>query len=160
MKSGKASSRKGWTDRFKSKKSAKWFDKRLVSVGGREYHGQTEDGQTQVKFCDNHIKSSKYNIFTFWIINPLEQFRRIANAYFLLGNQLSLISVFNLSLHSSRHHPARSPGAAGVALHLGGAAGVRGGDHDGQAGLRGLQAAQGGPGHQRQEGAGPEGGED
>ena len=74
--------------RFKSKKSAKWFDRRLVPVGGR---GQpltsSSDGgaETQVKFCNNHIKSSKYNIFTFWIINPLEQFKRIANAYFLLG---------------------------------------------------------------------------
>ena len=51
---------------------------RLVSVG------QT----TKSQFCDNHIKSSKYNIFTFWIINPLEQFRRIANAYFLLGERV------------------------------------------------------------------------
>ena len=90
MKSNK-SSKSGWTDRFKSKKSAKWFDRRLVQVGGREQPlNSNSDGidggdKTQVKFCDNHIKSSKYNIFTFWIINPLEQFRRIANAYFLLG---------------------------------------------------------------------------
>ena len=84
-KSGKA----GWTDRFKSQKSAKWFSRRLVAVGGRESHGQPDDGETQVKFCDNTVKSSKYNIFTFWIVNPLEQFRRIANAYFLLGKQPS-----------------------------------------------------------------------
>ena len=38
----------------------------------------------QVSFCDNTIKSSKYNIFTFWLINPLEQFRRVANFYFLI----------------------------------------------------------------------------
>ena len=48
---------------------------RLVSVG------QTNKSQ----FCDNHIKTSKYNLLTFWILNPLEQFRRIANCYFLLG---------------------------------------------------------------------------
>ena len=76
--------------RFKSKKSAKWFDRRLVTVGGRGEPSQDPEsgGDTQVKFCDNHIKSSKYNIFTFWIINPLEQFRRIANAYFLLGKSV------------------------------------------------------------------------
>ena len=71
-------------DRFKSKKSAKWFARRLVAVGARQ-EALSSSPETQVKFCDNHIKSSKYNIFTFWIINPLEQFRRIANAYFLLG---------------------------------------------------------------------------
>ena len=59
-------------------------------LGGREGDSSslpTDNVETQVKFCDNHIKSSKYNIFTFWIINPLEQFRRIANAYFLLGER-------------------------------------------------------------------------
>ena len=89
MKSGK-SRKAGWTDRFKSKKSARWFDRRLVPVGGaREDPLTSSNSETQVKFCDNHIKSSKYNIFTFWIINPLEQFRRIANAYFLLGKWVS-----------------------------------------------------------------------
>ena len=92
MKSGK-SRRSGWTDRFKSKKSAKWFDRRLVPVGGRQEPLPSSldggGGETQVKFCNNHIKSSKYNIFTFWIINPLEQFKRIANAYFLLGKWVS-----------------------------------------------------------------------
>ena len=48
---------------------------RLVSVG------QTSESE----FCDNHIKTSRYNILTFFILNPLEQFRRIANLYFLLG---------------------------------------------------------------------------
>ncbi|CAF0775735.1 unnamed protein product [Didymodactylos carnosus] len=33
---------------------------------------------------DNHIKTSRYTIFTFLPINLFEQFRRIANAYFLL----------------------------------------------------------------------------
>lgn len=32
---------------------------------------------------DNHIKTSKYNIFTFLPINLYEQFQRVANAYFL-----------------------------------------------------------------------------
>lgn len=32
---------------------------------------------------DNHIKTSKYNIFTFLPLNLYEQFQRVANAYFL-----------------------------------------------------------------------------
>ena len=35
MKSSKKS-KKGWTDRFKSKKSAKWFNNRVISVAGKE----------------------------------------------------------------------------------------------------------------------------
>ena len=35
MKSSKKS-KKGWTDRFKSKKSAKWFNNRIVPVGGKQ----------------------------------------------------------------------------------------------------------------------------
>ena len=38
----------------------------------------------QVTFCDNRIKSSKYNLLTFLFINLFEQFRRVANFYFLL----------------------------------------------------------------------------
>ena len=50
---------------------------RMVHVGrGRN---------TKSEFCDNQVKTSKYNLLTFWILNPLEQFRRIANLYFLLG---------------------------------------------------------------------------
>lgn len=33
---------------------------------------------------DNHIKTSKYNVFTFLPINLFEQFQRVANAYFLV----------------------------------------------------------------------------
>ena len=36
----------------------------------------------------------------------------------------------------SRHHPAGPPRAARVALHLRGAAGVRGGDDDDKAGMK------------------------
>lgn len=35
-------------------------------------------------FQDNHIKTSKYNIFTFLPINLFEQFQRVANAYFVV----------------------------------------------------------------------------
>uniref|UniRef100_A0A8C9S7D5 Phospholipid-transporting ATPase n=1 Tax=Scleropages formosus TaxID=113540 RepID=A0A8C9S7D5_SCLFO len=40
---------------------------------------------------DNHIKTSKYNIFTFLPINLFEQFQRVANAYFLFLLILQLI---------------------------------------------------------------------
>uniref|UniRef100_A0A8C9VVH3 Phospholipid-transporting ATPase n=1 Tax=Scleropages formosus TaxID=113540 RepID=A0A8C9VVH3_SCLFO len=42
-------------------------------------------------FQDNHIKTSKYNIFTFLPINLFEQFQRVANAYFLFLLILQLI---------------------------------------------------------------------
>uniref|UniRef100_A0A671W4U2 Phospholipid-transporting ATPase n=1 Tax=Sparus aurata TaxID=8175 RepID=A0A671W4U2_SPAAU len=40
---------------------------------------------------DNHIKTSKYNIFTFLPINLFEQFQRVANGYFLVLLILQLI---------------------------------------------------------------------
>ena len=44
-------SRRGWTDRFKSKKSAKWFDNRIISIGGKELPFPPDnDHDTQVRF--------------------------------------------------------------------------------------------------------------
>uniref|UniRef100_A0A674EY09 Phospholipid-transporting ATPase n=1 Tax=Salmo trutta TaxID=8032 RepID=A0A674EY09_SALTR len=40
---------------------------------------------------DNHIKTCKYNVFTFLPINLFEQFQRAANAYFLVLLMLQLI---------------------------------------------------------------------
>ena len=42
MKSSKKS-KKGWTDRFKSKKSAKWFANRIVPLHGKELPFPQED---------------------------------------------------------------------------------------------------------------------
>uniref|UniRef100_A0A8C2GI21 Phospholipid-transporting ATPase n=1 Tax=Cyprinus carpio TaxID=7962 RepID=A0A8C2GI21_CYPCA len=42
-------------------------------------------------FQDNHIKTAKYNVFTFLPINLFEQFQRFANAYFLVLLILQLI---------------------------------------------------------------------
>ena len=40
----------------------------------------------KVDFCSNHIRSSKYTFLSFWILNPLEQFRRMANfTYLVMG---------------------------------------------------------------------------
>ena len=38
----------------------------------------------QVEFCSNHIKSSKYTLLTFWVLNPFEQFRRMSNLIYLI----------------------------------------------------------------------------
>jgi len=35
-------------------------------------------------YCDNFVKTSKYNVFTFLPLNLMEQFMRIANVYFLI----------------------------------------------------------------------------
>ena len=51
MKSSKKS-KKGWTDRFKSKKSAKWFNNRIVSVGGKQLPYPPDDDE------DNQVENS------------------------------------------------------------------------------------------------------
>ena len=58
---------------------------RLVHVG----RGRTSKSE----FCNNRIKTSKYTFYTFWILNPLEQFRRIANLYFLIGKVSPWVSL-------------------------------------------------------------------
>ncbi|XP_056400695.1 phospholipid-transporting ATPase IC-like [Hyla sarda] len=47
------------------------------------------------KYATNEIKTSKYNIITFLPLNLFEQFRRIANAYFLLLLIIQLIPVIS-----------------------------------------------------------------
>ncbi|MEQ2206599.1 hypothetical protein XENOCAPTIV_000480, partial [Xenoophorus captivus] len=44
---------------------------------------------------NNHIKTSKYNIFTFLPINLFEQFQRVANAYFVVLLILQSSAVFS-----------------------------------------------------------------
>uniref|UniRef100_A0A8C3AA08 Phospholipid-transporting ATPase n=1 Tax=Cyclopterus lumpus TaxID=8103 RepID=A0A8C3AA08_CYCLU len=43
------------------------------------------------RYADNAIKTAKYNLFTFLPLNLFEQFRRLANAYFLFLMVLQLI---------------------------------------------------------------------
>uniref|UniRef100_A0A6Q2XRX0 Phospholipid-transporting ATPase n=1 Tax=Esox lucius TaxID=8010 RepID=A0A6Q2XRX0_ESOLU len=58
-----------------------------------ERHVRANDRNYNDKFfyADNHIKTSKYNVFTFLPINLFEQFQRVANAYFLVLLILQLI---------------------------------------------------------------------
>ncbi|XP_069468899.1 phospholipid-transporting ATPase IG isoform X2 [Ambystoma mexicanum] len=55
---------------------------RTVYVGHRP--GSETDAYIPQKFCDNRIVSSKYTVWNFIPKNLFEQFRRIANFYFLI----------------------------------------------------------------------------
>ncbi|XP_075902845.1 phospholipid-transporting ATPase 11C isoform X2 [Nelusetta ayraudi] len=54
-------------------------DNRTIYVGPRTYSATEAP-----KFCDNRIVSSKYTVWNFLPKNLFEQFRRIANFYFLI----------------------------------------------------------------------------
>ncbi|XP_018620654.1 probable phospholipid-transporting ATPase IM isoform X1 [Scleropages formosus] len=73
--------RGGWIPR---RKDAGHEEERHVKANNREYNDR-------FLYADNHIKTSKYNIFTFLPINLFEQFQRVANAYFLFLLILQLI---------------------------------------------------------------------
>uniref|UniRef100_A0A8C7M7I4 Phospholipid-transporting ATPase n=1 Tax=Oncorhynchus kisutch TaxID=8019 RepID=A0A8C7M7I4_ONCKI len=49
------------------------------------------DYNEKFPYADNHIRTCKYNVFTFLPINLFEQFQRAANAYFLVLLILQLI---------------------------------------------------------------------
>lgn len=57
-------------------------DSRTIYVGHRRC--PPNDAFIQPKFCDNRIVSSKYTVWNFLPKNLFEQFRRIANFYFLI----------------------------------------------------------------------------
>ncbi|XP_046889573.1 probable phospholipid-transporting ATPase IM isoform X2 [Hypomesus transpacificus] len=59
-------------------------EERHVKANDRDYN-------EKFSYTDNHIKTSKYNIFTFLPINLFEQFQRVANAYFFVLLILQLI---------------------------------------------------------------------
>ncbi|XP_072228680.1 phospholipid-transporting ATPase ID-like [Leuresthes tenuis] len=70
----------------------------VVSCGGEkkkeeERYLRANDRPFNLSYCyaNNAIKTSKYNIFTFLPLNLFEQFRRLANAYFLFLLILQLI---------------------------------------------------------------------
>uniref|UniRef100_A0A4W6EHG3 Phospholipid-transporting ATPase n=1 Tax=Lates calcarifer TaxID=8187 RepID=A0A4W6EHG3_LATCA len=57
-------------------------DSRTIYVGHRS--GSPNEAIIPPKFCDNRIVSSKYTVWNFLPKNLFEQFRRIANFYFLI----------------------------------------------------------------------------
>jgi phospholipid-translocating ATPase len=52
------------------------------------------------KYSSNYVSTAKYNIITFFPKALFEQFRRVANLYFLLAGALSLTSVSPYSPYS------------------------------------------------------------
>ena len=64
----------------------------------------------QVNFCSNHVRSSKYTIFSFLILNLLEQFRRSANFCYLCIAIIQVTSVLlsktKTVLHGHYHKPS------------------------------------------------------
>ncbi|KAM7389928.1 hypothetical protein PAMP_023872 [Pampus punctatissimus] len=57
-------------------------DSRTIYIGQRQ--GSASEAFIPPKFCDNRIVSSKYTVWNFLPKNLFEQFRRIANFYFLI----------------------------------------------------------------------------
>ncbi|XP_058824497.1 phospholipid-transporting ATPase ID isoform X2 [Topomyia yanbarensis] len=63
-------------------------NERRIRANDREYN-------TQFKYANNYIKTSKYSILTFLPLNLLEQFQRLANFYFLCLLILQLIPAIS-----------------------------------------------------------------
>uniref|UniRef100_A0A672TC02 Phospholipid-transporting ATPase n=1 Tax=Sinocyclocheilus grahami TaxID=75366 RepID=A0A672TC02_SINGR len=63
-----------------------WYEKRVDSRTIYVGHRPCPDTEAFIpsKFCDNRIVSSKYTVWNFLPKNLFEQFRRIANFYFLI----------------------------------------------------------------------------
>eukprot|EP00055_Hartaetosiga_balthica_P010544 m.45368 g.45368 ORF g.45368 m.45368 type:complete len:1297 (-) comp7215_c1_seq2:20-3910(-) len=79
-----------------------WFSSPVynTSIGPRLVHAtpfvseeerRTRDEDEGVMFCDNRVITSKYTVWNFLPINLFEQFRRIANFYFLIMMIIALI---------------------------------------------------------------------
>uniref|UniRef100_A0AAQ5YYW7 Phospholipid-transporting ATPase n=1 Tax=Amphiprion ocellaris TaxID=80972 RepID=A0AAQ5YYW7_AMPOC len=63
----------------------------LFSEEERHLRANDRPFNLSYRYANNAIKTSKYNIFTFLPLNLFEQFRRLANAYFLFLFCLQLI---------------------------------------------------------------------
>lgn len=57
----------------------------------RNFYINEEGANREYQFPDNAIKTSRYNLITFLPVNLFEQFRRVANFYFLVTFLLQLI---------------------------------------------------------------------
>ncbi|XP_051115700.1 probable phospholipid-transporting ATPase 4 [Andrographis paniculata] len=68
---------------------------RIVYCNQPEMHDQEP-----LKYCSNYVSTTKYNIITFLPKALFEQFRRVANMYFLLAAILSLTPVSPFSAMS------------------------------------------------------------
>ncbi|CAM9310919.1 unnamed protein product [Heterosigma akashiwo] len=74
-----------------------------VASNDAEFRTVAFDGNPAVRppvFCDNSIKTSKYNVLSFLPISLLEQFRRQGNQYFLLMSVLMLLGTYTTLFQS------------------------------------------------------------
>lgn len=84
--------------RYSTRRNSSRFAHRLLVVGQRkESEPSKQEEAAQVDFGTNTITSSKYTWYNFFCKNLFEQFRRVANFYFLLMAivQLSIDSPVN-----------------------------------------------------------------
>jgi len=84
--------------RYSTRRNSSRFAHRVVTVGKRKGSDPSnQDEAAQVDFGTNTITSSKYTWYNFFCKNLFEQFRRVANFYFLLMAivQLSIDSPVN-----------------------------------------------------------------
>eukprot|EP00735_Rhodelphis_limneticus_P010030 TRINITY_DN2907_c2_g4::TRINITY_DN2907_c2_g4_i1::g.4143::m.4143 TRINITY_DN2907_c2_g4::TRINITY_DN2907_c2_g4_i1::g.4143 ORF type:complete len:1247 (+),score=388.28,sp/P98200/AT8A2_MOUSE/42.59/0.0,E1-E2_ATPase/PF00122.15/4.7e-16,Hydrolase_like2/PF13246.1/1.9e-13,Hydrolase_like2/PF13246.1/1.5e+04,Hydrolase/PF00702.21/2.8e-06,Hydrolase/PF00702.21/0.00042,HAD/PF12710.2/9.5e+03,HAD/PF12710.2/1.4e-11,Hydrolase_3/PF08282.7/2.8e+03,Hydrolase_3/PF08282.7/0.011 TRINITY_DN2907_c2_g4_i1:61-3741(+) len=55
---------------------------------------QNDESNIKFKFCDNSISTSKYNLISFLPLSLMQQFRRIANIYFLVVSVLMMLGSY------------------------------------------------------------------
>ncbi|XP_045820794.1 putative phospholipid-transporting ATPase 9 [Trifolium pratense] len=65
---------------------------------GRIVYCDENESSTVVNYCDNYVRTTKYTMFTFIPKSLFEQFRRIANFYFLV---CAILSFFPVSPYSA-----------------------------------------------------------
>lgn len=88
----KKSRRRRRTGRFRfGTKSAGNYKERVISVGNKPLHDIEDNHEQQFEFVDNEIKTAKYTAITFLPRNLFEQFRRMANFYFLIVGVTQLV---------------------------------------------------------------------
>lgn len=79
------------------KKPNKWWqfkNDQLASDAQRVIYINDGDQNARFKYAENHIKTTKYNLITFLPKNLYQQFRRVANFYFLVFLILTFIPFF------------------------------------------------------------------
>ncbi|XP_026463046.1 phospholipid-transporting ATPase ID isoform X2 [Ctenocephalides felis] len=75
--------------------SSQYFKSFIVTETERRIRANDREYNSQFKYANNIIKTSKYSIFTFLPLNLLEQFQRLANFYFLVLLVLQLVPAIS-----------------------------------------------------------------
>lgn len=67
----------------------------MLSENERRIRANDREYNSQFRYANNYIKTSKYSLLTFLPFNLLEQFQRLANFYFLCLLVLQLIPAIS-----------------------------------------------------------------